>query len=575
MPENPSSDPRRYDTSDALRAGELLLDVRDLRVSIPTAAGPMSRRRRRHARRLRQGEVLGVVGETGSGKSVTCRALLGLRPTPQTGVSGTVAYPGARGGGHRSSLPPTAAARLWGRHVAMIPQNPMTSLNPVRRIGDQVAEAVGRIERTCTGRGPDRSGSSSCCTRSACPPRRRRLRRLPAPVQRRHAAAHADRDRPRAATRACSSPTSRPPRSTCSSRTRSSVCCCRCSATSARAWSWSATTCRWSSQVCDRVAVMYAGQVVELADTATLLSHPRHPYTRALLEALPGAVARDQPLRVIPGSPAAARRARTHLPLRRPLRAARGGLRRLADRAARRRHARPTPTPTEPLPTRSRRARPPAAPPTTSSDQGERRRHPDPSRTTHEQTVERRRRRHRPLGRPLAHPGLAARPALPGGRRWPTSTADPGQARGRRVRRRADVTDRLPRAGRGPGHRRHRRRHRRRHALRGDDGRARGRQARAVREAGQPRLPGGRARRRPRREQGPEDQAGLHLPLRAGHDVRRRADPRGLRRHAVHAQRVRAEQPVARPADPAAPAERRRATPTASRSPRSRATARR
>ena len=64
------------------------------------------------------------------------------------------------------------------------------------------------------------------------------------------------------------------------------------------------------SQVCDRVAVMYAGQVVELADTATLLESPRHPYTRALLEALPGAVPRDQELRVIPGSPAAARRSR-------------------------------------------------------------------------------------------------------------------------------------------------------------------------------------------------------------------------------------------------------------------------
>ena len=57
------------------------------------------------------------------------------------------------------------------------------------------------------------------------------------------------------------------------------------------------------SQVCDRVAVMYAGQVVELADTATLLTSPRHPYTRALIGALPGAVARDEPLRVIPGAP--------------------------------------------------------------------------------------------------------------------------------------------------------------------------------------------------------------------------------------------------------------------------------
>ena len=76
--------------ADPREPGDVLLQVSDLRVSIPTAAGPV------HAAdgvtlTLRQGEVLGVVGETGSGKSVTCRALLGLRPTPRTEVSGTTA----------------------------------------------------------------------------------------------------------------------------------------------------------------------------------------------------------------------------------------------------------------------------------------------------------------------------------------------------------------------------------------------------------------------------------------------------------------------------------------------------
>jgi peptide/nickel transport system ATP-binding protein/oligopeptide transport system ATP-binding protein len=57
------------------------------------------------------------------------------------------------------------------------------------------------------------------------------------------------------------------------------------------------------AQVCDRVAVMYGGQIVELADTADLLQRPQHPYTAALLKSLPGAVPRDQPLTTITGSP--------------------------------------------------------------------------------------------------------------------------------------------------------------------------------------------------------------------------------------------------------------------------------
>src|SRR3954447_190126 len=111
-----------------MTAGELLLDVRDLRIEIPTPAGPL-RATDGVSLQLRQGEVLGVVGETGSGKSVTCRALLGLRPTPHARVTRTVAYPGLRVAA-ALQLPPRQLRRLWGRQVAMIPQNPMSSLDP-------------------------------------------------------------------------------------------------------------------------------------------------------------------------------------------------------------------------------------------------------------------------------------------------------------------------------------------------------------------------------------------------------------------------------------------------------------
>jgi oligopeptide/dipeptide ABC transporter ATP-binding protein len=57
------------------------------------------------------------------------------------------------------------------------------------------------------------------------------------------------------------------------------------------------------AQVCDRVAVMYAGQIVEIGPADEVIASPRHPYTAALLASLPGAVARDQPLATIPGTP--------------------------------------------------------------------------------------------------------------------------------------------------------------------------------------------------------------------------------------------------------------------------------
>ena len=278
--------------------GEPLLRVSDLRVSIPTPAGPL------HATdgvsfEVRQGEVLGVVGETGSGKSVTCRALLGLRPTPDTRVEGTVAYPGLDVP-DALSLPPRQLRRLWGRHVAMIPQNPMTSLNPVRRIGDQVSEAVGASSDLTGARRTERV--VELLRQVGLPAPERRLQAYP------HQFSGGMLQRTLIAIAIAQNPSlivADEPTTALDVLIQDQILGLLLSLQRDLGTSLVLVSHDLSvvSQVCDRVAVMYAGQVVELADTATLLRDPRHPYTRALLEALPGAVPRDSPLRVIAGTP--------------------------------------------------------------------------------------------------------------------------------------------------------------------------------------------------------------------------------------------------------------------------------
>ena len=86
---------------------------------------------------LLKGERLGVVGESGSGKTVLSRATMGLLPSTAT-RTGTITYNGKV----ISELPKDEVRELWGTGMAMIFQDPMTALNPVRRIGSQLTESL-------------------------------------------------------------------------------------------------------------------------------------------------------------------------------------------------------------------------------------------------------------------------------------------------------------------------------------------------------------------------------------------------------------------------------------------------
>ena len=120
----------------ARASGDVVLEVADLTVGFPGDDG-LVQAVRGVSYQLRRGEVLGIVGESGSGKSVTSMAVMGLLPGSAK-VSGSVRF------GEQELLGASDAAltKIRGRRIAMIFQDPMTSLNPVYTVGYQIAEAV-------------------------------------------------------------------------------------------------------------------------------------------------------------------------------------------------------------------------------------------------------------------------------------------------------------------------------------------------------------------------------------------------------------------------------------------------
>ncbi len=120
-----------------MSAAAPVLEVEDLRTWFDTPGGVV------HAvdgvsLTLERGRTLGVVGESGSGKSVLCRSIMGLLPRRGVIRSGSVRF----GGVDLATLSRDELRRLWGREMAMVFQDPMTSLNPVMKIGEQLTEGL-------------------------------------------------------------------------------------------------------------------------------------------------------------------------------------------------------------------------------------------------------------------------------------------------------------------------------------------------------------------------------------------------------------------------------------------------
>jgi dipeptide transport system ATP-binding protein len=270
-----------------------LLDIRDLHVEFPTQGGTL------HAvdgvsLRLEQGEVLGIVGESGSGKSVTMMALMGL-----IGWPGRVRAQHLRFDGHELlGIPDRARRALVGKDVAMIFQEPTTSLNPCFTIGWQLMEtlrlhlrldkreakkrAIGLLEQV---------GIPAASTRLGSYPHQ-----LSGGMNQRVMIAMAIACNPKLLI-------ADEPTTALDVTIQAQILDLLRSLQKERGMGLVLITHNMGvvSEMAQRVAVMYAGQVMEERGVAELFAAPQHPYTAALLAALPERAAGEGRLATIAG----------------------------------------------------------------------------------------------------------------------------------------------------------------------------------------------------------------------------------------------------------------------------------
>jgi peptide/nickel transport system ATP-binding protein len=270
-----------------------VLSVRDLVVSFTTRDGPVTAVAG-VSFDVGRGEVLGLVGESGSGKSVTGLAVLGLIDPPGEITQGSIRLEGEELVG----LPEEELRRLRGRRLAMIFQDPMNTLNPVLRIDTQMIEAIRAHERVSGKAARDRA--CRALMQVGIPSPEERLSAYPhqfsGGMRQRVAIATALLHRP--AVLVADEPTTALD-VTIQSQILSEVQqLCEESGT---AMVWITHDLSVIAGLADRVAVMYAGRIVETGSVADTLEHPLHPYTAGLIGSVPSRNRRGEPLAQIPG----------------------------------------------------------------------------------------------------------------------------------------------------------------------------------------------------------------------------------------------------------------------------------
>lgn len=255
-----------------------LLQVRDLYVRFPTERGVVNAVNG-VSFDLYEGQTLGIVGESGSGKSVTAKTLMNLLPRTAQ-VTGEVLYDGA----DVRALAASGTKHFWGVKMTMVFQDPMTSLNPVKKVGEQIAETLryhlGRSRREAL------TEATDLLDQVGVPEPGRRVRQYPhelsGGLRQRVVIAMALACQPRLLI--ADEPTTAVDVTvqkhllTLLNRLRSEQGMALILITHDLGVARGHT---------DDVAVMYAGRFVEMADTETLFTDMRHPYTEALLRSIP------------------------------------------------------------------------------------------------------------------------------------------------------------------------------------------------------------------------------------------------------------------------------------------------
>jgi oligopeptide/dipeptide ABC transporter ATP-binding protein len=275
-------------------AGETLLEVRDLRTSFKTSDG-MVRAVTGVDFSVRRGEILGLVGESGCGKSVTSLSIMGLIAPPGRIESGEVVFDGE----DLLQLPEAKMRSIRGNRISMIFQQPTSALNPVLDVGFQIGEVL-ETHRAMK-RKAARGRALELLRMVGIADPERRLNAFP------HETSGGMAQRIMIAMALACEPElliADEPTTALDVTIQAQILDLmrRLQDETGTAIILITHDLGVVAEMCHRVAVMYAGEIVEQSDTRTLFRDPRHPYTRGLIGSIPVVGEIREELAVIPGN---------------------------------------------------------------------------------------------------------------------------------------------------------------------------------------------------------------------------------------------------------------------------------
>ncbi len=273
-----------------------ILEIEDLVVEF-RQGGKVVRAANHISLSVRHGETVGIVGESGSGKSVLCRSILRLLPSPPSFVkSGRINFAGR----DLLQLPEEEMQKIRGADIAMVFQNPMNALNPVWPVGDQITEGE-RVHRRIGAPGA-RARAVELLKRVGIPSPDLRVDDYPhqwsGGMVQRAVIAMAIAEGPKLIL-------ADEPTTALDVTIQDQILALLMDLQEATGTTLILVSHDMAvvAETCDRVAVMYAGRILELAPTAEVFARPRHPYSLGLLRSIPRIDGRDQRLEPIPGQP--------------------------------------------------------------------------------------------------------------------------------------------------------------------------------------------------------------------------------------------------------------------------------
>ena len=276
------------------RAGERLLDVRDLHTSFKTSDGVV-RAVDGVDFHVDRGEILGLVGESGCGKSVTSLSLMGLVAKPGKVDAGQVIFDGQ----DLLTLPPKELRAMRGDRISMIFQQPTSSLNPVYNVGRQIGEVL-ELHRKMK-RGPARDRAAEMLKMVGIPDPIGRLSAFP------HSLSGGMAQRVMIAMALALEPElliADEPTTALDVTIQAQILDLMRDLQHETGTAIILITHDLGvvAEMCDRVAVMYAGEIVEQTDVHSLFASPKHPYTQGLIGSVPTLGQVQPELATIPGA---------------------------------------------------------------------------------------------------------------------------------------------------------------------------------------------------------------------------------------------------------------------------------